>query len=63
MINEYDGRYFDCGNFIPAGPGYSDVDGLNHICATVGAVAGSNVVSGTDYIKLSFNYKSSHLWR
>ena len=63
MINEYDGRYFDCGTFIPIGPGYSDVSGFNHICATVGAVAGSTVVSGTDYIRLSFDYERSHLWR
>ena len=63
MINEYDGRYFDCGTFIPAGPAYTAIGEFNHICATIGSVAGSNVVSGTDYIKLSFDYERSHLWR
>ncbi|KAH0536023.1 hypothetical protein FGG08_007090 [Glutinoglossum americanum] len=63
MINEFDGRTFECSTFVPAGTGYADVGGLNHICSTVGAVAGSSVVSGTEYIKLSFNYQSGHLWR
>ncbi|KUJ09554.1 putative ABC transporter [Mollisia scopiformis] len=65
MINEYHGRYFICSpkSYVPAGPEYLNVGGLNHICATVGAVAGSDVVSGTDYIRLSFDYQPAHLWR
>ncbi len=63
MINEYHGRNFDCGTFVPSGAEYANVGDLNHICAVVGAVPGSNVVSGTDYIRLSFNYEPSHLWR
>jgi ATP-binding cassette subfamily G (WHITE) protein 2 (PDR) len=63
MINEFHGRTFKCLTFIPLGPGYADVESLNHICATVGAVAGSSVVSGDDYLRLAFNYKSGHTWR
>lgn len=65
MINEYHGRDFKCSpkSFVPAGPEYLNVGGLNRICATVGAIAGSDVVSGTDYIRLSFNYHPEHLWR
>jgi ATP-binding cassette subfamily G (WHITE) protein 2 (PDR) len=45
------------------GPEYLDVSGLNHVCGVVGAIPGSSTVSGSDYIRLSFNYYSSHLWR
>ena len=63
MVNEFYGRYFECANFVPTGPSYAGIGSLNHICSVVGAVAGSSVVSGTDYIKLSFNYDRGHLWR
>jgi ATP-binding cassette subfamily G (WHITE) protein 2 (PDR) len=63
MINEFHGREFACSVFVPSGPEYSTVGAFNHICAVVGAVPGSNVVSGAEYLKLSFNYERSHLWR
>lgn len=63
MINEFHGRDFECGIFVPAGPQYADVGALNHICDVVGAVPGSNVVSGTEYTRLSFDYVPDHLWR
>lgn len=65
MINEYHGRSFECNpkSYIPAGPKYLHIDGVNRVCATVGAVAGSDVVLGTDYIRLSFDYHPEHLWR
>jgi ATP-binding cassette subfamily G (WHITE) protein 2 (PDR) len=63
MINEFQGRNFDCATFVPMGPEYLDVSGLNHVCGVVGAIPGSSTVSGSDYTRLSFNYYSSHLWR
>ncbi|KAL2060712.1 hypothetical protein VTL71DRAFT_9353, partial [Oculimacula yallundae] len=63
MINEFHGRDFECGGFVPAGPRYADVGSINHVCAVVGSVPGSNLVSGTEYIRLTFNYEPSHLWR
>ncbi len=63
MINEFDGRDFKCAMFVPTGPEYARVGAVNHICATVGAIPGSDYVSGTEYIKLSFNYERAHLWR
>jgi ATP-binding cassette subfamily G (WHITE) protein 2 (PDR) len=63
MINEFDGREFVCSTFVPSGAEYSDVGLFNHVCAVVGAVPGMNVVSGAEYLKLSFNYERSHLWR
>ncbi|KAI0030129.1 ABC-2 type transporter-domain-containing protein [Vararia minispora EC-137] len=61
MVNEFDGREFACSQFLPAGPGYSPP--ANAICSSIGAVAGSPVVQGTDYINLSFQYYRSHEWR
>jgi ATP-binding cassette subfamily G (WHITE) protein 2 (PDR) len=63
MINEFHGRHFECANFIPMGAQYIDVGSSNQICSTVGSVAGSTVVSGTEYIRLSYNYEYGHLWR
>ena len=63
MINEFHAREFECGTFVPAGPQYDTVGSLNHVCGVVGAVPGSTLVSGTEYIKLTFNYEPSHLWR
>ncbi|KAH9210215.1 putative ABC transporter [Leptodontidium sp. 2 PMI_412] len=63
MVNEFHGREFECGAFVPAGPQYTAVGSLNHVCAVVGAVPGSTLVSGTEYIRLTFNYEPSHLWR
>jgi ATP-binding cassette, subfamily G (WHITE), member 2, PDR len=63
MINEFYGRNFDCGTFVPQGPKYGNIGDLNRICVAVGAKVGSRFVSGTDFIKLSYNYEHSHLWR
>jgi hypothetical protein len=63
MINEFDGRNFTCGTFVPQGPQYGDIGDFNRVCAAVGAQTGSSIVSGTAFIKLSYNYERSHLWR
>ncbi|KKY22769.1 putative abc [Phaeomoniella chlamydospora] len=63
MVNEFAGRTFDCSSFVPSGGSYDSVPALSKICSTVGAVAGSSVVSGTTYIQESFSYQPSHKWR
>ncbi|TVY18623.1 ZEB2-regulated ABC transporter 1 [Lachnellula arida] len=63
MINEFHGRNFKCGAFVPQGPQYGNAGDLNRICSTVGAQIGSDFVSGTDFIRLSYNYERSHMWR
>ena len=63
MINEFHNRRFPCTTFVPAGPGYDSVAPDQHICSTVGAVAGSNYVEGDAYILQSFQYVRPHLWR
>ncbi|KAJ6631165.1 ABC transporter CDR4 [Mycena sp. CBHHK59/15] len=63
MINEFVGRTYPCGTFIPAGPAYANVSSSNKICSSTGAKAGANFVLGTDYVATSFEYVHSHLWR
>ncbi|KAF6072234.1 ABC-2 type transporter family protein [Candida albicans] len=47
MVNEFHGREFECGQYIPS----------------VGSTPGSTVVQGTEYIKLAYQFYSSHKWR
>ncbi|KAJ7758952.1 ABC-2 type transporter-domain-containing protein [Mycena maculata] len=63
MVNEFAGRVFPCGAFVPAGAAYADVAAANRICATTGARAGLDYVLGADYVAVSFSYVRSHLWR
>ncbi|KAJ6486867.1 ABC-2 type transporter-domain-containing protein [Mycena sanguinolenta] len=60
MVNEFAGRIFPCGTFVPA---YPNVSSSNRICSTTGAKAGADFVLGQDYIAASFSYFHSHLWR
>ncbi|KAJ7076067.1 ABC-2 type transporter-domain-containing protein [Mycena belliarum] len=63
MVNEFVGREYPCGTFVPAGPAYANVSATNRVCATPGAQAGLDFVYGTDYVRTSFSYVHSHLWR
>lgn len=63
MINEFDGREFPCTRFVPTGPEYGDIAPDQRICSVVGSTNGSDVVSGSRYLAVSFNYYRSHLWR
>jgi ABC-type multidrug transport system permease subunit len=63
MVNEFSGRTYPCGAFIPAGPAYLNVSATNKICSTTGAKAGADFVLGTDYVATSFSYTRDHLWR
>lgn len=59
IINEFSGRNFTCSEFVP----FYKVTGLNRVCNTVGASPGSSVVSGDEYIRLTFSYEKGHKWR
>ena len=63
MINEFHNRRFPCTTYVPEGPGYGNVAPDQHICSTVGGVAGSGYVEGDAYILQNFQYVHSHLWR
>ncbi|KAJ7182527.1 ABC-2 type transporter-domain-containing protein [Mycena crocata] len=60
MVNEFAGRIYPCGAFVPA---YPNVSSSNQVCSTPGAKAGVDFVLGADFIGASFNYQSGHLWR
>ncbi len=63
MLNEFDARSYPCSTFVPQGPDYSAILGRNHVCSSVGATAGSDVVLGEAYRRESFNFSRDHLWR
>ncbi|GIK00955.1 hypothetical protein Aspvir_004985 [Aspergillus viridinutans] len=63
MVNEFHGREFPCSSFVPAGPGYEAVSSTQRVCSTVGAVPGSDVVSGDAFVRSSYGYINSHRWR
>ncbi|KAJ7170618.1 ABC-2 type transporter-domain-containing protein [Mycena crocata] len=63
MVNEFAGRAFPCGTFLPDGPAYANVSSANRICSTTGSKAGVDFVLGQDFISASYGYQHSHLWR
>ncbi|KAJ7741755.1 ABC-2 type transporter-domain-containing protein [Mycena maculata] len=63
MVNEFSGRVFPCGDYVPEGPTYANISADNRICSTTGAKAGLDYVLGSDYVEVSFSYVRSHLWR
>jgi ATP-binding cassette subfamily G (WHITE) protein 2 (PDR) len=63
MINEFHNRNFDCNQYVPSGPGYEGVDGLNHACMGTGSVPGQPYINGDAFINTSFNYYAKNKWR
>ncbi|KAI0314753.1 ABC-2 type transporter-domain-containing protein [Amylostereum chailletii] len=71
MVNEFDGRVFSCSQFVPSGPGYTDIANAaiagfgnsSVLCNARGASPGANFVSGRDFLETSYQYRRSHLWR
>ncbi|KGK34670.1 hypothetical protein JL09_g6181, partial [Pichia kudriavzevii] len=57
MANEFDGRRFECSQFIPS---YPNADLANQVCSVVASVPGFSYVNGTDYIYESYRYKITH---
>ncbi|KAK5006697.1 hypothetical protein LTR28_006185 [Elasticomyces elasticus] len=62
MANEFSNREIQCvpPNLVSQGPGASS---RYQACALPGSLPGQTVVSGAAYIRASFNYSRSHLWR
>ncbi|KAK0441238.1 ABC-2 type transporter-domain-containing protein [Desarmillaria tabescens] len=63
MVNEFAGQEYPCSVYLPTGPDYTNVSAYEHVCATTGARAGSDVVYGSNYLSDSFKYSRAHLWR
>lgn len=63
MMNEFGRLNLRCAgtSLIPYGPSYNDIN--SQVCTLPGSQAGSNLVSGTEYIRLAFSYVKSDLWR
>ncbi|KIW86022.1 hypothetical protein Z517_01416 [Fonsecaea pedrosoi CBS 271.37] len=60
LVNEFHGRQFPCGNFVPA---YPNLVGDTFICSVPGAIVGQSTVSGDTYLEKSYRYSYSHTWR
>lgn len=63
MVNEFHKRKFLCVNYVPSGPGYTDVGTSNTVCSTVGSVPGQPYVDGDVYIDSAYGFVASHKWR
>ncbi|KAH9480206.1 Brefeldin A resistance protein [Psilocybe cubensis] len=63
MSNEFRTLNGLCTALVPQGPSYANITLANQVCGTVGAIPGQLSVQGSRFIKLSFNYTYSHLWR
>jgi len=63
MSNEFVNLNLTCAgqNLIPSGPTYTDI--ANQVCTLQGAITGTDIVVGTDYISRTFQYFPSELWR
>jgi ATP-binding cassette subfamily G (WHITE) protein 2 (SNQ2) len=63
MMNEFGRLDLTCAgtSLVPSGPNYNDINA--QVCTLPGSKAGSAVVRGVDYIRQSFTYESSDLWR
>ena len=63
MDNEFKNVNFTCaaGNLVPSGPTYTNL--ANQVCTLPGSVTGTDLVIGSDYISLQYNYLPSEQWR
>lgn len=63
MLNEFSGRRIPCVQFIPDGGDYKSLTMENKICATTGALAGTDYVDGDVWLRVNYGYEKSHMWR
>ena len=63
MVNEFTNINLTCAgpNLVPNGPTYTNIS--NQVCTLQGAITGTDIVVGSDYIIRTFNYIPSHIWR
>ncbi|QLG71869.1 hypothetical protein HG535_0C02190 [Zygotorulaspora mrakii] len=65
MLNaEFHGRHMDCGGgLVPSGPGYTNLEPDQQVCAFVGSRPGQSWVLGDDYLREQFDYQYKDTWR
>jgi ATP-binding cassette, subfamily G (WHITE), member 2, SNQ2 len=63
MENEFTNFNLTCAgnNLVPSGPTYTNIS--NQVCTLQGAITGTDIVVGSEYISLTFNYFPSQIWR
>ncbi|ODQ64433.1 putative ABC transporter [Nadsonia fulvescens var. elongata DSM 6958] len=62
-LNEFKGLELKClsNQLIPFGPSYTDL--AYQTCSLIGARPGENIVTGENYIKLTYSFLTSEFWR
>uniref|UniRef100_A0A1Y1NHX7 ABC transporter domain-containing protein n=1 Tax=Photinus pyralis TaxID=7054 RepID=A0A1Y1NHX7_PHOPY len=63
MINELRHRQFLCSTTIPDGPDYRNITSAEKLCMEVGRLAGTDLVDGTEFLRLKYGYVDAHMWR
>ncbi|TDZ18681.1 ZEB2-regulated ABC transporter 1 [Colletotrichum orbiculare MAFF 240422] len=63
LLNEFVGRRFRCAAYVPMGPGYDGVSGVNRVCMAPTSVAGEDFVDGTRYLASQYSFVEPHKWR
>src|SRR6202035_806438 len=63
MSNEFTNVNLTCAgnNLVPSGPTYTDI--ANQVCTLQGAITGTGLVVGSDYISRTFSYFPKDTWR
>jgi hypothetical protein len=56
LTNEFEGRQFECSEFVPSGPSYQNIATNQRACAVQGSRPGEDFVGGTAYMKTSFQF-------
>ena len=63
MTNEFHTLNGACATLVPSGPGYSNITIANQVCTSVGSVPGQAFVNGNAFLKLSYGFEYSNIWR
>ena len=63
LTNEFHTLNGVCSSLVPQGPGYENIGLANQVCTAVGSQAGQAFVNGNTFVKLSYGYSYSHVWR
>jgi ATP-binding cassette subfamily G (WHITE) protein 2 (PDR) len=63
MVNEFNGRRFECSTFVPSGLSYENIAPEQRVCAVQGSQPGADYVSGTNYVETAFQYSYGNRWR
>ncbi|KAL9053250.1 MAG: hypothetical protein Q9206_004009 [Seirophora lacunosa] len=63
MANEFKRVNLTCtgASLVPNGPGYGDI--TNQACTVPGAIPGTDLITGDGYLRQSFEFEVSDLWR